>query len=58
MGEPTVSAEVEEAITHLDTYGYCILEGRISGEVADSMRARFLEMHADPELKDQIKGDE
>ena len=58
MAETTVSADVQEAIEHLDTYGYCILEGRLTDEVADSMAERFLELHADPELKDQIHGDE
>lgn len=49
--------ELEEAIAHLDTYGYCLLEERIPEELARSMAADFLELHANPRYQDNIVGD-
>lgn len=55
--QTTLSSEVEAAIDHLDTYGYCILEGLISETVTSDMTKTFLEMHDDQSLKDQIVGE-
>jgi hypothetical protein len=53
-----MATDIQEAIEHLATYGYCILEDRLSGETARSMSQRFLELHADPDRKADITGDE
>jgi len=50
--------DLEEAIEHLDTFGYCILEDRIPAELAESMAERFLEIHADPDLQKYNTGDQ
>ncbi len=39
---------VEEAIHHLATYGYCVLEDRIPAEQAQRMAKKYLELHVDP----------
>jgi ectoine hydroxylase-related dioxygenase (phytanoyl-CoA dioxygenase family) len=50
------ATEVGEAIAHLTTYGYCVLEDRISAETAESMAERFLELHDDPDRKAERVG--
>jgi len=50
--------EVEWAVEHLKTYGYCLLEDRIPGDLAQNMAQRCLELHADPKLEPYIVGDE
>ena len=41
--------ELLHAVDHLLTYGYCVLEDRLSEAVARSMAADFLKLHADPQ---------
>lgn len=48
---------VNEAIEHLDTYGYCILEDRLPPEQADRMAQKYIELHADPKNKPYLSGD-
>lgn len=52
-----MNSELQEAKDHLDTYGYCLLEDRISEELARSMAEKFLELHADPRYQENIVGD-
>ena len=40
--------ELQEAIDHLDTYGYCLLENLISVESADCMAEKYFQLHGDP----------
>ena len=40
--------ELREAIAHLDTFGYCLLENLISVEQADRMAERYFRLHEDP----------
>lgn len=40
-----------DAVVHLETYGYCMLENLISGQVAQIMAHRCLELHADSQWK-------
>ncbi|MBI2191464.1 MAG: phytanoyl-CoA dioxygenase family protein [Planctomycetes bacterium] len=47
----------QEAIEHLETYGYCILEERILPEQADQMARKYLELHASPKVKPYLAGD-
>lgn len=49
---------LKAAVEHLDTYGYCLLEDRIPAQVAGELAARCLELHADPQYKSLIHGDE
>ena len=49
--------EVERAVEHLETYGYCLLENRIPEDLAGSMAERILELHADPECQGYNVGD-
>ncbi len=53
-----MNSELQEAIAHLDTYGYCLLEDRIPEDTARSMAVDFLKLHADPRHQDHISGDE
>lgn len=50
-------SEVECAVEHLKTYGYCLLEDRVPGDLAQSMAQRCLELHADPRWEPYIVGD-
>lgn len=50
--------EVEWAVEHLKTYGYCLLEDRIPGDLAQNMAQRCLELHAEPEPRSFVSGDE
>lgn len=50
--------QLKAAITHLDTYGYCLLEDRIPATVTAALAARCLELHADPQYKSLIHGDQ
>ena len=54
----TLNSDLKAAIDHLTVYGYCLLEDRIPEDLARSMAARFLELHADPQYKPYIVGDE
>ena len=40
--------KVQEAIEHLDLFGYCVLEDAIPAEQAERMAERFFAMHEDP----------
>ena len=44
--------ELLEAVDHLQTYGYCLLEDRLPQSETRSMAADFLQLHADPEYDD------
>ena len=54
----TLNSDLKAAIDHLTVYGYCLLEDRIPEDLARSMAARFLELHADPQYQPYIVGDE
>ena len=53
-----MSEELQAAIAHLDTYGYCILPARVPREEALALGARCLELHDDPACADFIHGDQ
>ncbi len=40
--------ELLDAVDHLLTYGYCVLEDRLPSDKARTMAVDFLELHADP----------
>lgn len=46
-----VTDEIESAIRHLDTYGYCILANRMPADIADKIAERCLEMQDDPQFQ-------
>ena len=48
---------VEEAIQHLETYGYCLLEDLIPTEQAKEMAEKYLRFHEDPEMRQYIVGE-
>jgi hypothetical protein len=50
--------QIKAAAEHLDTYGYCLLEDRIPARTARELAARCLELHADPQYKSLIHGDQ
>lgn len=50
--------ELKEAVDHLKTYGYCLLEDRIPSDVAKSLAGRCLELHDDDRYKQYITGDD
>ena len=50
---PTLKA----AISHLDTYGYCVLPNRMSRSDAEGLSERCQALHADPKCKEYIIGD-
>ena len=39
---------VQEAIDHLDLFGYCLLEEAIPAELADSIAEKLFALHEDP----------
>ena len=49
---PAMNPELLEAVDHLQTYGYCLLEDRLPQSETRSMAADFLQLHADPEYDD------
>ena len=49
---------VDEAIKHLETFGYCVLPDRIPGDLARQMAERFVELVDDPQHAAAITGDE
>ena len=53
-----MDSQIKEAIYHLDTYGYCLLEDRIPAATARELAARCLELHADLQYKPLIHGDQ
>jgi hypothetical protein len=53
-----MTQDVKAAIEHLTVYGYCLLEDCIPAAAARSMAQRFLELHADPQYRPYIVGDE
>ena len=53
-----MDSQIKEAIDHLDTYGYCLLEDRIPAATARELAARCLELHADLQYKPLIHGDQ
>ena len=53
-----MTTEQQEAVDHLETYGYCVLPERISPKMALSMAERFLGLHGDPRYSDVIVGDD
>ena len=53
-----MNEELSAAVTHLETYGYCLLPERIPRAEALALGARCLELHADPQYADFIHGDE
>ncbi|MBM3262150.1 MAG: phytanoyl-CoA dioxygenase family protein [candidate division Zixibacteria bacterium] len=52
-----MNEELASAVTHLETYGYCVLELRIPEEDARRMAADFLAFHDRPEFKKYIHYD-
>jgi ectoine hydroxylase-related dioxygenase (phytanoyl-CoA dioxygenase family) len=38
---------LQEAIEHLDTFGYCVIEDAIPAERADQMAAKYFQLHED-----------
>lgn len=53
-----MNSGVDEAIKHLETFGYCVLPDRIPGDLAQQMAERFLELVDDPQHAAAITGDE
>ena len=53
-----MNEELQEAIEHLDRYGYCLLEDRIPEDEARAMAEDFLHLHADPQYAKYTVGDE
>lgn len=53
-----MSTDVQQAIEHLDMFGYCVLDDRIPPSLADAMAKRFLQLHAEPQYQKFITGDE
>ena len=39
---------VQEAIEHLEIFGYCVIEDAIPAEQADEMAERYFQFHQDP----------
>lgn len=52
-----MNSDLKAAIDRLTTYGYCLLEDRIPGDLARSMAERFLELHTDPKCEPYNTGD-
>jgi hypothetical protein len=52
-----MTKELQEAVAHLEAYGYCLLEDRIPAETARRMAADFIRLHDRPEYKPYIHGD-
>ena len=52
----TIKNEIESAIHHLDTYGYCILADRMPVNLAAEISERCLEMHDDSRYQDYNSG--
>ena len=52
-----MSTDVQNAIEHLSTYGYCILEDRLPAALASQLAERFLQLHADPAYTPYVIGD-
>jgi len=52
-----VPDHLQEAINHLDLYGYCVVEGGIPGDTAREMAHDFLTFHTRPAYQDFIHGD-
>jgi hypothetical protein len=50
--------ELQAAIDHLETYGYCLLENRIPAALTQSLAVRCLELHQMPKNQEYIHGDE
>ena len=48
---------LQEAINHLDLYGYCVIEEGIPGDTAREMAHDFLTFHTQPAYQDFIHGD-
>ena len=53
-----VTTEQQQAVDHLESYGYCVLPARIPPEMASSMAERFLALHVDPRYRNAIVGDD
>ena len=53
-----MSEELQAAIAHLDTYGYCLLPARLPREEALDLGARCLALHDDPACADAIVGNQ
>ncbi len=49
---------LQAAISHLETYGYCVLPNRMPRPDVESLAERCLSLHADPACKEYITGDE
>jgi hypothetical protein len=52
-----VLAHIDQAVDHIETYGYCVIEGGIFSDVSRQMAADFLDFHTDPGYQDFIHGD-
>ena len=53
-----MSEELQAAIEHLDTYGYCLLPARLPREEALALGVRCLALHDDPACADSIVGNQ
>ena len=53
-----MNSGVDEAIKHLEAFGYCVLPDRIPGDLARQMAERFIELVDDPQHAAAITGDE
>ena len=47
--------KIQEAIDHLDLFGYCVLEEAIPAEQAERMAEQFFAMHNDPKNRDYFQ---
>lgn len=52
-----MNTDVRDAIDHLAVYGYCVLERRISAEMAAQLAERCLQLHTDTAYAPYIVGD-